>query len=158
MIKPGPQKFQLKLSSNHHVVSYFKVWACNINNSTEAAAYEEIRRVFSFFSFITWRKYDLYICAVEWTSAWIQLCQYKPLYTFALFCSFGVFFLPLDHFQLHVATSSIKMNNTGKSWSLVSLVQLPYETQLYSEIFRPTFNPINRSFPCACIHKTCVFF
>lgn len=106
VIKPAPQKFQLKTSSNHHVVSYIKVWACNIMNSTEASAREEIRRVFIFFSFITWKMYKLYICAGEWTTAWIQLCQYKPFCTFALFCSF--YSLPWDHFQPDLVVSFVK--------------------------------------------------
>lgn len=156
IIKPDSQKFQLKASSNHRVVSYIKVWACNINNSTEASAYEEIRRVFSFFNFITWNKYNLYICAVEWTTAWIQLCQYKPLCIFALFCSFYFFTMkPLSTTLGHIIYKKWMTQGKADLWYL--LCSCPLRQELYSERFRPTLNPIKRSFPCACIYKICIF-
>lgn len=149
MIKPGPQKFQLKASSNHHVVSYINVWACNINSSTEASAYEEIRRVFSFFIFIEKR---ISCISVQWNE---QLHGYSCV---------SINLLTLLHFSAVFFNNEITFNHTwsrhllklitqGKADLWYLLCSCTVRHKLYSEIFRPTFNPTNRSFPCACIPK-----
>lgn len=84
---------------------------------------------------------------MEWTTPWIQLCQYKPLCIFALFCSFCFFTMkPLSTTLGHIIYKKWMTQGKADLWYL--LCSCPLRHKLYSERFRPTLNPINRSFPC----------
>lgn len=76
--------------------------------------------------------------------------------------------LTLLHFSAVFFNNEITFNHTwsrhllklitqGKADLWYLLCSCTVRHKLYSEIFRPTFNPTNRSFPCACIPKTCMF-